>query len=149
MPSYKVFKPTEKIEKISIDSRLDQAKFMPTFDEWVRSLGERVLQGGSVQVANDYGVYTVATGYSFFLDSVYLDTNLAAGTQAIIYTTKGTKKILASDGVKFAGLSFPKSIKVEETEQLVLSTLGNGLVQYGIQGFLIKNVNIPVFWIKT
>jgi hypothetical protein len=144
MASYVVPKPTAKSVKFYEGGGLQPPKYMPTFYEWINQNGKRIIQGGSITVANDYGVYTVPVDYTLFLTSVYLDTNLGAAAQAVLFINPITsEKIIALNGARALSISYQIPIIIEQKKQIILSTLGNGLVQYGITGFLVKNSEIP------
>jgi hypothetical protein len=146
MATHTVYKPTDKFKQVYTGGTLEPPKFMPSLNEWLRKKGAQKIQGGSVAVAGDYGIYTVPANYSLFITSVYLDTNLAAGVQAVWFLASNTtEKIIALNGVKAVAISYQIPILIETKKQMVLSTLGNGLVQYGFTGFLIKNSEIPLF----
>ena len=144
METYVVPKATGKQIKTYLGGGSEPPKFMPTFYEWLREQGTQIIQGGSVTLANDYGMYTVPTGYVLFINSIYLDTNLAAAGQAIIFLAESSAiKLIALNGARAVTIEYPIPLQLPGKKQLVLSTLAAGLVQYGFSGFLIEKSLIP------
>jgi hypothetical protein len=137
------YKPSDELLGYSDVPLIANRPYIPTYYEWLREQGTPIIQGGSVTLQNDYGVYTVPAGYTLYLNSIYLDTNLATGTQATLYLNLlGSQKFIQVNGVKVATISYPIPVKIDAKQQMILSTLGNGLVQYGFTGFLVSNAYI-------
>ena len=126
---------------------LSKKEYIPSYYEWLKEQGTQIVQGGTVATANDYGVYTVPVDFTLYLSTIYLDTNLATGAQAMMYLNLLTaQKFIQVNGVKAMSISYPIPIEITAKQQIILSTLGDGLVQYGITGFLVPNsVIFPVF----
>lgn len=154
MPREIVYKPVEKVKKIfQTSGTYAPPKFMPTYLEWLRRKGERVIQGGSVTVAGTYATYTVPKGYTFFLTNAILgiDDSAVDRINAILLLegSSGTRKFMSvsaeANTSQHITQNFSPPLELIEGEQILTSFLANALITYSIVGFLVKNSYIPVF----
>ncbi len=148
---YKVFKPSEKFKQVFTGGTLEPPKFIPTYYEWLRAKGERLIQGGSATIADTYAVYTVPKGKTLFLTSAILGVDDCAVDRInpILWIdgAGGVRKFMTvsaeANSQETVALSFPIPLQFVEDEQIVLTFLANAFVTYSLTGFLVKNDYIP------
>jgi len=153
MNSYVVPKPTENLIKL-YNGSITPPKFMPSYYEYLRLMGEQIVAAGGVGGAGTLqAIYDVPTGYTLYITTAEIAFNTDTATRygsintAQMEIMKVTASIAAAGQKAVANMSktFTIPIKVESGDHVYVKK-GAGVNEelYGnITGFIIINSLIP------
>lgn len=143
---------SEVVYAPTIIERIVEKPFSPTFFEWLQERGTQIIRGAFGE--QDFTLFTVPFGHTFYLYSVSLTTRNFTGTQEAVHSvflgfedSGAISSIFLPKGL-LHGVSnkeFPIPIKIPAGQVIRLSgdVQSNGSCQ--IIGYLIKTDAIPPF----
>ena len=154
MPSEIVYKPIEKVKPIYTGGTLTPPKFMPTYYEWLKNLGQQIIINSGVPIGGFRIIYTVTLNHKFFITNVWLSVSCTDGGHNVGYftfTPNDADQSLCSVstyGISNNSNAVNFSIPLKFNEHVVFkiqSTVATNKLTGGFSGFLMKKINIPNF----
>tara|TARA_Y100000310_G_scaffold232406_1_gene235245 strand:- start:1861 stop:2307 length:447 start_codon:yes stop_codon:yes gene_type:complete len=141
------YKPSEKQLPIYSGGTITPPKFMPTFVEWLRTKGQRIIKT-KLSVGE---IYSVPMGKVLFLTSAWVCSFESGANYNFAYlylTDAGVDTILSAQafptGTGNNSITFSPPLGIIEGEKLNLArSHATGNVACGFVGFLVSNKNIP------
>lgn len=145
MASYKVPKPSEKPIKIYQGVGLTPPKFMPSYYEWLSTIGIWIYR----YVSSTGTIYQVPSDSTFFLvaASVSIINGTLLSREAVINADSGDTPMLPA-GVFLANASmtnsnsYPIPLKFTSGSIISVGLTAGATGKFAIQGFLVKNTNL-------
>ena len=144
------YKPAQKVSNVYTGGGLQPPKFMPSMLEYIRFKGKRQVYDVAAGAGGVHALGTIPEGYTFFITAV------SVGTISTTAATKGYMIYVSGfQIVKFYGYgvnvhdnfqqSYAWPIEIYQNEQLQFYCAANTAADVTVQGFLVKNSDIPQF----
>lgn len=142
------YKPQEKLKKIYSGGTLDPPKFMPTFIEWLRTKGLRVIKNK----LSTGTIYEVPEGKVLFITSIFITSldSLNYGQTYVYLTDENVDTLLVANafptGSGNNSITFSPPLGILEKEKLIVGRSNASTnATAGFTGFLVAAKDIPNF----